>query len=103
MGGTIAKYRFGSFGKILFGIVFLILVGILHNMGPGFVFLIIILLLIGPGIAVPAILAAIGKTVRSDRDLPPTKKLIQDSFSVDNIGRKWGSISGRGELISCES
>lgn len=95
-----AKMLFGSFGKILYWIVLVLLFGFICSSSVGAAFGVFIFLLIpGPCVTIPAMIAAHGKHVVSSKSVAETKQIVTSIFNAKKTGRAWTPTTrGPGEI-----
>jgi hypothetical protein len=92
-----ARHLFGSFGKI---IVWLFIIGfvIAGFYMPGWFAFAGISAIVGPSVAIPAILATRGKHLASTRKKRELMQEVKDCFSDRKLASNWVPAQGTGEL-----
>lgn len=85
------KILFGSFMKVVFWIVFLIVFFGAFKLP--FLFLLALVLLIGgPCVAIPAMIARNGKHVLTSKSVADLMSIVTSTFAIKKIGRKWAQV-----------
>lgn len=82
---------FGSVMKVL-GWIVIIIFTVLGFQYPGLFLVVLLLLLCGPCVAIPAMIARNGKHVVSSMSISEVKQTIKSKFAEDKIGRRWTSV-----------
>ena len=92
-----ARYLFGSFGRI---VVWIIIIACLVNAFafPPLWVAVVLLVLAGPCVAIPAIRAAKGMHPESNRSKGELMENIDECFSERKLLRNWIPVNGIGEL-----
>ncbi len=87
----VAKMLFGSFLKVLFWIVFLIV--FFYAFKQPFLFLVVLfLLLVGPCVAIPAMIARNGKHVMTAKSVSELTQIVSSTFALKKVGRNWSQV-----------
>jgi len=94
------RMLFGSVGKILDWIVTIIIFFGLYSYSVILAFgVLVFLLILGPCVAIPAMIAAHGRHILSDKSIPEVQQIAARTFQIRRAGRTWTPISqGLGQV-----